>query len=133
MTFTQAVSSVLSKYATFRGRAPRSEYWWFMLFCMVVPWAVSLISAVFFSDVFYVEVGEAHGQPLGLDAFVALFTLFTFIPSLAVTVRRFHDMDHTGWWLLLAFTGIGTIVVFFWLMFRGTTGPNRFGPDPLAT
>lgn len=69
-----------------------------------------------------------------INAFTPISTLVglaLLLPSLAVGVRRFHDMNRTGWWLLLAFTGIGTIIVFFWFMVKGTVGPNRFGPDPL--
>ncbi len=55
-----------------------------------------------------------------------------FLPSLAVSVRRLHDRDYSGWWILLAFTGIGYILLIIWYCMRGTAGPNRFGPDPLA-
>lgn len=127
MSFTQAVSSVLGKYATFSGRAPRSEYWWFVVFQILVNIATGVLDTALFGALSLLTVGE-------IDAFTPLTTLATLallIPSIAVSVRRFHDMDRSGWWLLLVLTGIGAIIVFFWFMVRGTRGPNRFGPDPL--
>lgn len=128
MGFTQAISSVLGKYATFQGRAPRSEYWWFVLFMVLANWVAGIVDTLTFVDYSLWRYGDAHL----FTPFTSLVGLALLIPSVAVGVRRFHDMDRTGWWLLLAFTGIGTIVVFIWFMFRGTQGPNRFGPDPLG-
>ena len=54
------------------------------------------------------------------------------IPNISVAVRRLHDIDRTGWWFLIAFTIIGALVLFIWACMRGTPGPNRYGPDPLA-
>jgi len=62
---------------------------------------------------------------------LGLFILGIIIPMLAVTVRRLHDMDKSGWWILLGFTGIGALVLLYWYVQRGTTGPNQFGEDPL--
>ena len=62
---------------------------------------------------------------------LGLFILGVIIPMLAVTVRRLHDMDKSGWWILLGFTGIGALVLLYWYVQRGTTGPNQFGEDPL--
>jgi uncharacterized membrane protein YhaH (DUF805 family) len=62
-----------------------------------------------------------------------VFSLATLLPSLAVAARRLHDTDRTAWWLLLALTGIGIFVLLVWFCFKGTPGPNRFGPDPLAS
>jgi uncharacterized membrane protein YhaH (DUF805 family) len=61
-----------------------------------------------------------------------LFSLATFIPNLAVIARGFHDIDRTGWWILLIFTFFGLFVVIYWACQRGTSGPNRFGPEPFA-
>jgi uncharacterized membrane protein YhaH (DUF805 family) len=60
-----------------------------------------------------------------------LFFLATFIPQLAVTIRRFHDQDKSGWFYLLAFVPfVGGLIVFIFMLLEGTRGPNRFGPDP---
>jgi uncharacterized membrane protein YhaH (DUF805 family) len=61
-----------------------------------------------------------------------LVSLLLLLPGVAVSVRRLHDLDRSGWWLLLTLTGIGIILLLIWDCMRGTPGPNRFGPDPLA-
>lgn len=128
MGFIQAVSSGLSQYATFTGRATRSEYWWWVLFSILVNIATGLLDTALFGAVSLL----AYGDIQALTPISTLAGLALLIPSIAVGVRRFHDMDHTGWWLLLGLTGIGAIVIFFWFMRRGTLGPNRFGYDPLS-
>ena len=71
---------------------------------------------------------SAQGGPIS-----ALVSLGLFLPGLAVAVRRLHDVDRSGWWLLLAFVPlIGIIVLIVWWCTEGTRGPNRFGPDPKA-
>lgn len=127
MTFTQAVASVFRQYATFTGRAPRSEYWWFVVFQILLTIAAGVMDTALFGAFSLIAFGDVNA----LTPLTTLATLATLLPSISVGVRRFHDMDHTGWWLLLVLTGIGTIIVFFWFMMKGTTGPNRFGPDPL--
>ena len=62
----------------------------------------------------------------------SIFGLITFLPGLAVAVRRLHDIDRTGWWFLIALTIIELIVLLVWACQKGTTGPNRYGPDPLG-
>jgi uncharacterized membrane protein YhaH (DUF805 family) len=54
------------------------------------------------------------------------------LPGIAVSVRRLHDRDYSGWWFLIVLTGIGAIVLLVWFCMRGTAGANRFGPDPLG-
>ena len=119
MNFTQAIASGFQNYVNFTGRAARSEYWFWTLFTIIVSIAASLIDLVLFPD--------AALSPLN-----SLASLAMLLPSLAVSARRFHDLDRTGWWLLLVLTGIGVIVILIWFCFKGTDGPNRFGPDPLA-
>ena len=128
MTFLQAVSSTLGKYATFQGRAPRSEFWWFTLFTILVQWVSSIVDVLIFGTFSFMHYGDVQAfTPINSLANLALL-----IPSIALSARRFHDMNRTGWWQLLIFTGIGALVIFFWFMFKGTEGPNRFGPDTLA-
>jgi len=119
MTFTQAVSSAFSNYVNFSGRAPRSEYWYFALFLFVMGVVTSFADLAVFED--------SEWSPLN-----TLFSLATFLPSLAMCIRRLHDIDRTGWWVLIAFTIIGLILLIVWACTRGTVGPNRFGSDPLA-
>jgi uncharacterized membrane protein YhaH (DUF805 family) len=151
MGFGEAVRVCLTKYIDFNGRARRSEYWWFVLFALLVGIATAIVDRVIAPG--YVAM---HGRgPVSMLASLALL-----LPSLAVSVRRLHDIDRTGWWILffyaavivLAFIAIGaaftghaaTAVILLlailalcvwlivWFATKGTAGPNRFGADPLA-
>ncbi len=119
MNFTQAITSGFQNYVNFSGRAARSEFWFWVLFAILAAAAGGLIDLVLFPD--------SAVSPL-----YSLVGLALFLPGLAVSARRLHDLDRTGWWLLLMFTGIGIILLIVWDCMRGTAGPNRFGPDPLA-
>ena len=115
MNMIEAVKAVFANYATFSGRARRSEYWWFVLFNLLVSAALAIL--------------------FGGDGNIAnsLWSLATLLPSLAVGARRLHDIDRTGWWLLIGFIPlIGLIVLIVFFASKGTPGPNRFGTDPLA-
>jgi uncharacterized membrane protein YhaH (DUF805 family) len=117
MTFGEAIQSGLRNYVTFSGRAPRSEYWWFFLFGLLCSIAGEILDAA---------TGGA-----GLINLAVAFGLF--LPSLAMAVRRLHDVDRSGWWyLIILIPLIGLIVLLVWFVTRGTTGDNRFGPDPLG-
>jgi uncharacterized membrane protein YhaH (DUF805 family) len=120
MNFQEAVQSVFSNYAKFRGRACRSEFWWFQLFLLLGGIVAGLL------DLF------ANTNFLGGSPLATLFWLATIIPDLAVTVRRLHDTDSSGWWILLGLIPlIGMIVLSSggaWRARRVTTGsaPIRF-------
>lgn len=116
MTFKEAVSTCFNKYATFSGRAPRSEYWWFALFNVLVSLALNVV----------VQAGGGTSMALNLIAGVASLALF--LPGLAVAVRRLHDIDKSGWWLLIGLIPlIGFIFVLIWFCTKGSVGENRFG------
>ncbi len=119
MNFTQAIASGFQNYVNFSGRAARSEYWFWTLFTVLVSIAALLIDLALFGDM---DVSPING----------IVSLGLFLPSLAVAIRRLHDLDRTGWWFLLILTVIGGIVLLVWYCMRGTIGPNRFGPDPLG-
>ncbi len=122
MNFNAAVATCFRKYAVFSGRAPRSEYWWFTLFLLLAGFALGLADALFF-----LTPADQTG-PLN-----TIFTLATLLPSLAVGARRLHDVDRTGWWLLLWLVPVlGWLILLWWTVQPGTRGPNRFGPDPLG-
>jgi uncharacterized membrane protein YhaH (DUF805 family) len=115
------IEALTKKYATFEGRARRSEYWYFMLFYFL---AVVVLS---FIDVFTGMYNEEYG--FGLLS--ALFMVATILPSLAVTVRRLHDTDRSGWWVLLNLIPfIGAIIVLVFTVLDSQPGANRFGPNP---
>jgi uncharacterized membrane protein YhaH (DUF805 family) len=116
MGFGQAISAGFIKYFNFHDRACRSEYWYWTLFTIIVGIVAAIIDA-----------------KLNTQLVSGIFNLVTFIPSLAIAVRRLHDIDHSGWWILLSFIPlIGIIVLLVWFATKGADGPNRFGPDPLA-
>jgi len=119
MGFTQAIASGFSNYVNFSSRSCRSEYWYWVLF--------TLIAGIVTGAVDYVAFPESTVSPLN-----SLFNLACLLPSLAIAVRRLHDIDRTGWWFLIVLTLIGAVLLIIWACFRGTIGPNRFGPDPLA-
>jgi uncharacterized membrane protein YhaH (DUF805 family) len=92
MTFSQAVSSCMGKYGTFKGRATRSEFWWFMLFQLLASVAAIIIN----------------------EKFLGIVQIALLLPYLAVGARRLHDIGRTGWWQLLNLTGIGLFVLLYW-------------------
>lgn len=128
----------LRKYAVFSGRARPKEYWLFWLFCVVTIVVLSFVdSALGLGGMSerYARMGPtgfAWGVQNRGGLLTGLFALGILIPSLAVAVRRLHDTDRSGWWLLIGFVPIiGAIVLIIFFISGGTRGPNRFGPDPL--
>jgi uncharacterized membrane protein YhaH (DUF805 family) len=119
MNFFEAIKSVLTKYVQFSGRSPRSEYWYWVLFVVIVSIALRTLDGAIFEDM---EQGPLQ----------AVFGILTFLPALGVGIRRLHDIDRSGWWTLIVLTIIGIIPLIYWACLKGTDGPNRFGPDPLA-
>jgi uncharacterized membrane protein YhaH (DUF805 family) len=121
MGIQEAVATCFMKYVSFEGRAARPEYWWWVLFVV----GVAIILLVLGSLVLGADSGAG-------SVLTGLFYLATFLPGLAVTVRRLHDSDRSGWWLLLAFIPlIGSLVLLYFLVQPGTQGPNQYG-DGLA-
>ncbi len=117
MNFAQAISSGFSNYMKFSGRAVRSEYWYWVLFTVLGNIGAEIIDAV-----------------LGITAINPLFGLAIILPSIAVAIRRLHDLDRSGWWIFIGLIPlIGWIVLIIWHCTRGTAGPTRFGPNPLVT
>jgi uncharacterized membrane protein YhaH (DUF805 family) len=114
MTFSESVSTCFSKYFVFKGRASRSEYWWFQL--IVTPSFV--ISDFTETDISYLFLGIA---------------LVTLIPAISVGVRRLHDTNRSGFFLLIGFIPfIGGLILLFFLIPEGTKGKNKYGANPLV-
>ena len=108
---------VLKKYVTFSGRARRTEYWMFTLF--------NLIAAVILMAI----DGALGSAPI----LYSIYMLAVLLPSLAVTIRRLHDTDRSGWWLLLVLIPlVGPIAMLVFMCLEGTRDENRFGADPKA-
>lgn len=125
MGFGTAIKVCFTKYFGFSGRACRSEYWWFALFCSLVALAQNFAN-------FALVISNPYADHTGLSAIQFLISLLFVFPSLAVAVRRLHDIDKSGWWyLILLIPLIGIILLLVWFCRRGTRGPNRFGNDPL--
>lgn len=144
----KAIECITKKYADFSGRASRSEFWIFVLFVFIVSFVLGLIEN--FTGV--VDKNMVHWIK-------GLFSLATMVPSLAVTTRRLHDIDKSGWWQLINYISgfiifnslfafayhfypigivisvliaiIAVIWMLVWLCTKGTEGSNRFGDDPL--
>lgn len=116
----------LRRYTDFSGRSRRKEYWYFHLAIIVVFVAVVILfggSGVLFDPY---SVGSSVTGVVVVIAALALV-----IPSLAVQVRRFHDQNLSGWWVLLGLVPyVGGLVVFIFMLLPGKPGDNRFGPDP---
>jgi uncharacterized membrane protein YhaH (DUF805 family) len=113
---------VLKNYVGFSGRARRKEYWMFTLFSLIVAVVLAIIDGMggFMTD-------------SGMGLLGLLYSLAVLLPSIAVSVRRLHDIDKSGWWLLLILVPlIGAIVLLVFAVMEGTRGDNRFGPDPKA-
>ncbi len=125
MTFSQAVSSVLlNKYATFSGRARRSEYWWWYLFVTIVFLVASVIDrAIGFT---YSDLTLGGGWLATIAAIVFL------VPNLAVGVRRLHDTGRSGWWLLIGLVPLIGWIVLLYFFVLDSENDNQYGPYPKA-
>ncbi|HSW16630.1 MAG TPA: DUF805 domain-containing protein [Ramlibacter sp.] len=112
VNIVEAVKTCLRNYVNFRGRATRPEFWWFMLFCALASIAAGML------------IGE---RTSGLVSFALL------LPSLAVSARRLHDIDRSGWWQLVSLVPlVGWLVVLYWFVQPTQPQTNRFDLEPVA-
>ena len=118
----------LKRFAEFSGRSRRKEYWMFVLLQMLILIPVAILAILMGGPV------EDPANPLGSTAILivlGVYFLVFLIPGLAVQVRRFHDQDKSGWFILLGFIPyVGSLILLVFMCLEGTRGPNRFGPDP---
>lgn len=157
MTFTQSIATCFKKYATFKGRASRSEFWWFQLFKFLIFLTIFIIAL---SLAFSGNPFSYSGNILVIDLIFSFIRLVLFLPDIAVTCRRLHDTERSGWWqilpvitfligsilfwisriyrgdgkffasiTLIAFFGTG-IRVLIWLIDPSDRGENKYGPSP---
>ena len=116
MDFVTAVKTCFEKYFTFSGRARRSEYWWFILFTLVIGFIVGFIEGL-----------AKTGSILTIALNLALI-----IPSLALACRRLHDIGKSGWWQLIVIIPIiGWIIVIYWYTRPSHEGENQYGENPI--
>ena len=126
MGFSVAIKSFWSNYATFKGRARRSEYWYVQLFLVLTNLAVAAIDLVLMNGDVDRFITNGGGGIVGL-----LWILVTIVPALAVLVRRLHDTGKSGWWILIGLVPfVGTIVLFVFTVLNSEAGENKFGASP---
>jgi uncharacterized membrane protein YhaH (DUF805 family) len=112
---------VLKKYAVFNGRARRKEYWYFLLFNIIVSIVLAVID----------DVTGSFSPEAGMGLLGGIYSLAVLIPSIAVSVRRLHDTERSGWWLLIGLIPlIGAIVLIVFMVQDSKPGQNQYGANP---
>ena len=135
MNFRIAIIKCFMLYFVFKGRAKRAEFWWFFLFLMILAIMTSIIDSNLGTEIVTNNMGtisEADDQKTGI--FSVVTQLITFIPGLAVTARRLHDTNRSGWWQLLwivILIGWIPLFIFFASSSKNDEGVNynKFGPE----
>ena len=116
MNFFQAINSCFKNYTVYEGRSPRSEYWNWRLFELLI-----VLIAIRLDYTFLNNDNKQH---------FSLFVFFlTFLPGLCVSIRRLHDIGKSGWWLLITLTGIGNILLLYWFILPSENGKNIYNKD----
>ena len=112
---------VLKKYAVFDGRAGRPEYWYFVLFNIIVSVVLGVIDGMLGT--------VSSGARIGLLG--GIYSLAVLLPSIGVGIRRLHDINRSGWWLLIGLIPlVGWIILIIWAATESDAGPNQYGPGP---
>lgn len=138
MGFGEAIKTNFSKYATFSGRASRSEFWWWVLFTNLVAIGLNLVDSVAHLRVWESTTDIVIGDQVvpfvnsGVGVLSTLWALAVLLPTLAVAIRRLHDADHSGWWilwggLLSIICCVGAIILLVFYL-TGSRPANRWGP-----
>ena len=116
--FADVIKTALARYVQFQGRARRSEYWYWVLFIVLVSIGLALVDGAIFGF-----------DETDIAVFGPIFSLATFVPSLSVGFRRMHDIGRTAWWLLIGLIPIiGTIIIIYWFVQPGQPNDNQYGP-----
>lgn len=111
----------LKKYAVFGGRARRKEYWYFVLFNLIISITLAFIDGV----------AGTYSPPAGMGLLGGIYALAVLIPGIAVAVRRLHDTGRSGWWILIALIPIvGIIVLVVFMVQNSNPGQNEYGANP---
>jgi uncharacterized membrane protein YhaH (DUF805 family) len=111
----------VKKYAVFSGRAQRSEYWFFVLFYLIIMFVLGAVDGLF----------GTLNMETGMGLLSGIFWLAMLLPCITVGVRRLHDTNHSGWWLLIgAIPLIGEIILLVFFVKDSDPGANRFGENP---
>ena len=122
MSFGDAITNCLTNnYVGFSGRASRSEYWFWVLFTMII----SIVTGIMDGFIF--------GSGLGTGLISTLTSVVFFLPGLAVWVRRLHDVGKSGWWILSSILILPVLLLLYWLIIEGDSNPNEYGEVPTNT
>ncbi len=118
VSFTEAIKMALQQnYCNFSGRSSRSEYWWYSLFTFILGFIVAIFAGI---------LGENAGNALTGIVYLALL-----LPGLGLTVRRLHDINKSGWWILINLIPlVGWIIMLVWLCKDSDPTDNQYGPVP---
>lgn len=118
VSFTEAIKMALQQnYCNFSGRSSRSEYWWYSLFTFILGFIIAIFAGI---------LGENAGNALTGIVYLALF-----LPGLGLTVRRLHDINKSGWWILINLIPlVGWIIKLIWLCKDSDSTDNQYGPVP---
>ena len=125
------VDTLKNRYAAFKGRATRSEYWYFMLFSIIIALILTALDSMIINPLLGIQpvVETARTGILGM-----LFSIGTLIPSVALAIRRLHDIGKSGWWILLGVIPVVNIIGIFVLLYffikDSQPGENLYGPNP---
>ena len=126
MGFVEAIQSGFQNYVNFSDRSSRPAYWWWFAFAVVISVVAGIV------DNALGTTGPLVSGIRTIGVVGAIASLVLLLPGLAVLVRRLHDTDRSGWWILITLIPIiGVIVLLVFLLTPGTLGPNRFGGVPL--
>ncbi len=129
MKFTESVKQFFSRYTDFRGRTPRSGYWWVVLFLVLGSFVMWALDMVLFQGMYPQDLLDQGLGPVSL-----LFIAATFIPNLALGFRRLHDTNRSAWWLLIGLVPfVGAVVLIVFYLLPSTPGDNNYGPQPLSS
>lgn len=113
--------TALKKYAVFSGRAQRAEYWYFVLFNLLVMIGLAIVDSI---------TGSFSGD-MGMGLLSGLYYLGVLVPSVAVTVRRLHDTSRSGWWLLIGLIPlVGGLILLYVMVQDSKPGTNQYGLNP---
>jgi Predicted membrane protein len=127
--FTESVKQFFSRYTDFRGRTPRSGYWWVVLFLVLGSFVMWALDMVLFQGMYPQDLLDQGLGPVSL-----LFIAATFIPNLALGFRRLHDTNRSAWWLLIGLVPfVGAVVLIVFYLLPSTPGDNNYRPQPLSS
>lgn len=133
--FGEAIGLFYKNYANFEGRASRAEYWWPTLMQLIVYTALLIGFFLTIGVTEFQADRDLDGATIAIIGTGVLFALVNFLPGLAVKVRRFHDLDQTGWlvlvfWIVNIFIPVADFARLIWFALPGTQGSNQYGSDP---